>query len=80
MAKRTAVLHKAVTVTCGQMFHLEENALIEIVRTDRDPAEQELHLIQGFSIPLSGNQPMTITATSVNDFPNITVSTWPPAS
>lgn len=77
MAKRTAVLHKAVTVTCNQIFHLEENGLIEIVRTDKDPAEAELHLVQGFSIPLAGDSPMSITATSVNDFPNITVQVWP---
>ncbi len=77
MAKRTSVLHKAVTVSCNQIFHLEENGLIEIVRTDKDPAETELHLIQGFSLPLSGDGPMSITATSVSDFPDITVQTWP---
>ncbi len=78
--KRMAILHKAVTVTCNQVFHLEENGLIEIVRTDKNPAETELHLIQGFSLPFAGDQPMSITATSVNDFPNVTVTTWPPAS
>ena len=77
MAKRTAVLHKAVTVSCNQVFHLEENGLIQIVRTDKDPAEAELHLIQGFSLPLAGDSPMSITATSVCDFPNITVQVWP---
>lgn len=79
MAKRTAVLHKAVTISCSQLFHLEENGLIEIIRTDKNPAVAELHLIQGFSIPLATDQPMSITATSVNDFPNVTVTTWPPA-
>lgn len=79
MAKRTAVLHKAVTISCSQLFHLEENGLIEIIRTDKDPAVAELHLIQGFSIPLATDQPMSITGTSVNDFPNVTVTTWPPA-
>ncbi len=78
--KRAAVLHKAVVVTASQVFHLEENGLIEIVRTDRDPAQTELHLIQGFTLPLTGDEPMSITATSVNDFPNVTVTTWPPAS
>lgn len=78
MAKRTAVLHKAVTISCSQLFHLEENGLIEIIRTDKDPAVAELHLIQGFSIPLATDQPMSITATSVNDFPDITITTWPP--
>ncbi|MBR4872235.1 MAG: hypothetical protein IKV00_00215, partial [Clostridia bacterium] len=77
MAKRTAVLHKAVTISCSQIFHLEENGLIEIIRTDKNPAVAELHLIQGYSIPLAADQPMSITATSVNDFPNVTVTTWP---
>lgn len=77
--KRRAVLHKAVTISSNQVFHLEENGLIELVRTDRNPARTELHLIQGFSIPLTGDSPMSITATSINDFPEITVTTWPPA-
>lgn len=80
MLKRAAIMHKAVTVSCNQIFHLEENGLIEIIRTDKDPAEAEIHLIQGFSIPLSGDAPMSITATSVHDFPDATVTTWPPAS
>lgn len=79
MAKRTAVLHKAITVSCSQLFHLEENGLVEIIRTDKEPAKAELHLIHGFTIPFSWEQPMSITGTSVNDFPNVTVTTWPPA-
>ena len=78
--KRAAVLHKAVTVSCNQVFHLDVNNLSEIDRTDKTPAETEVHLIQGFTIPLAGDQPMSITATSVNDFPGVTVTTWPPAS
>ena len=78
--KRAAVLHKAVTISCNQVFHLDVNNLVEIDRTDKDPAETEVHLIQGFTLPLAGDQPMSITATSVNDFPNVTVTTWPPAS
>ena len=80
MMKRAAVLHKAVSVQCNQIFHLEENGLIEIVRTDKTPATAELHLIQGFTLPLTGTEPMTITATSVHDFPNATIEAWPPAS
>ena len=75
MLKRAAVLHKAVTVTCNQIFHLAVNELIEIVRTDRND-EVERHLVQSFSIPLSSTQPMTITATSVHDFPTVTVTQW----
>ena len=75
MLKRAAVLHKAVSVTCNQIFHLAVNELIEIVRTDRND-ELERHLIQGFTIPLTSTQPMTITATSVHDFPTVTVTQW----
>ena len=75
MLKRAAVLHKAVTVTCNQIFHLGVNELIEIVRADRNN-EVERHLVQGFTIPLTSTQPMTITATSVHDFPTVTVTKW----
>ena len=86
MAKRQAALHKAVTATCNQLFHLEENGLVEIPTPviypgDTAPTmEPKLYLIQSFSLPFAGDQPMSITATSVNDFPNVTVTTWPPAS
>lgn len=76
MLKRAAVLHKAVTVTCNQVFHLSVNELIEIVRTDKGSDETERHLIQSFTIPMGSTQPMTITATSVHDFPTVTVTQW----
>jgi hypothetical protein len=76
MLKRAAVLHKAVTVTCNQIFHLSVNELIEIVRTDKGSDETERHLIQSFTIPMGSTQPMTITATSVHDFPTVTVTQW----
>lgn len=74
--KRTAILHKAVTVRCNQIFHLAVNELIEIVRTDKEQPELETHLIQGFTIPMTGTDAMEITAVSVHDFPNVTVTTW----
>lgn len=74
--KRTAILHKAVTVRCNQIFHLAVNELIEIVRTDRESPVTEVHLVQGFSIPLTGTEPMEITAVSVHDFPQVTVTNW----
>lgn len=73
--KRTGALHKAVNVTANQIFHLEENTLIELVRTDKPNAPTERHLIQGYTIPFSGAEPMTIQAVSVQDFPQITVYT-----
>ena len=85
MVKRQAALHKRVQITCNQIFHLEENGLIELPKDVLDEngnvidTAYERYLIQSFSLPFAGDQPMSITATSVNDFPNVTVTTWPPA-
>ena len=80
MLKRTAILHKAITIQCNQIFHMDTNELVEIIRTDRATPTQEIHLVQSFTLPLTGTDTMTITATSVHDFPDATVTTWPPAS
>ncbi len=70
--KRKTVLQKSVNITCTQMFHLEENKLISVLRTDKEDSAIENHLIQAISIPLAVDKPMTITAVSVNDFPQTT--------
>lgn len=75
--KRSGVLQKAVNISCSQMFHIELNSLVEIVRTDKPGNPIERHLIQGYSRPLANNGPMQITAVSVNDFVNATVTKWP---
>lgn len=77
--KRSGVLQKAVNVSCSQMFHIELNSLVEIVRTDKPGNPTERHLIQGYSRPLASNGPMTITAVSTADYPMATVTEWPPA-
>ena len=71
--KRSTVLQKSVTITCSQMFHLQENNLITVRRTDKQGSPIERHLIQSFTIPLNQTGTMSITATSVTDYPNITV-------
>lgn len=71
--KRATVLNKSVDISCSQMFHIEENAVVEIRRTDKEGAPIERHLIQGFSRPLSGGGEMTISAVSVADFPVATI-------
>lgn len=75
--KRATVLQKSVDISCIQMFHIEENNLVTIIRTDKPGSPVERHLIMGFSRDLAGNTPMTISAVSVNDFPVATVTTWP---
>lgn len=71
--KRSTVLQKSVTIACTQMFHLQENNLITVQRTDKSGSPIERHLIQSFSLPLSQTGQMSITATSVTDYPNITI-------
>ena len=70
--KRKTVLQKSVTISCSQMFHLRENNLISVLRSDKPNKPIEKHLIQAISIPLSEKGSCQITATSVNDFPDVT--------
>lgn len=65
--KRSSILQKAVSISCSQIFHISENELVEIVRTDKPGSPVERHLIMGFSRPLSATDEMTIDAVSVND-------------
>lgn len=67
--KRSSVLQQAVSISCGQIFHINENELVEIVRRDKENAPVERHLVLGFTRPLSGKGEMTINAVSVNDIP-----------
>lgn len=71
--KRKTVLQKSVTFTSAQLFHLRENNLVTVARTDKEGSPIERHLIQSYSIPLDTTSPMTITATSVYDYPNVDV-------
>lgn len=71
--KRATVLQKSVTISSTQIFHLQENNLITVQRTDKQGSPTERHLVQSFSIPLNQTGQMSITATSVTDYPNITI-------
>lgn len=75
--KRATGLQRAVTISCQQLYHIEENALVTIIRTDKPGSPVERHLVMGFTRPLSGKGEMTISAVSVNDFPIATVTSWP---
>lgn len=72
--KRNTILKKSVSIRSVQMFHLTENNLVLIRRTDKKGSPFERHLINGFSIPIGQTGEMTINATSVSDFPIATVS------
>lgn len=71
--KRKTVLQKSVTISCSRMFHLRENNLISVLRSDKAGSPTEKHLIQAISIPLSQKGAMQIVGTSVTDFPEATV-------
>lgn len=67
MLKRSSILQKSISISCSQILHINENELIEIVRTDKPGSPVERHLVMGFSRPLNGTEQMTIDAVSVND-------------
>lgn len=69
--KRKTVLQKAVTLRCAQMFHLQENNLVSVVRTDKTGSPEEKHLIQSISLPLNESDEMTLSCVSVNDLPDL---------
>ena len=67
MLKRSSILQKSISISCSQILHINENELVEIVRTDKTGSPVERHLVMGFSRPLNGTEQMTIDAVSVND-------------
>ena len=71
--KRASVLSKAVNISASQIFHIQENQLVEVIRTDKPGSPIEKHLVQGFSRPLTGKGAMTISAISTVDIPDFTV-------
>lgn len=74
MLKRASVLQRSVTLSCSQIFHIHGNDLVTVARTDKAGSPVERHLVQDFTRPLVGNQPMTIDCVSVLDFPNATIT------
>lgn len=75
--KRSSALQKAITISCSQIFHIEENSLVSIVRTDKPGSPVERHLVMGFTRPLVATGEMQINAVSVQDFVTATVTSWP---
>ena len=72
--KRKTILQKSITISCNQMFHLEENGIVSIVRTDKPNSPVERHLIQSFSLPIGETGQMSINATSVFDIPKLNIT------
>jgi hypothetical protein len=72
--KRMTTLQKSVNIESAQMFHLIENNLVTVRRTDKQGTPVERHLITGFTRPLATTGSMTIQAVSTNDFPIATIT------
>ena len=75
--KRQSVLKKSVTIESTQMFHLQENNLVTVQRTDKAGNPIERHLIMGFTRPIAQNGPMQLNACSVQDYPVATITQAP---
>lgn len=71
--KRATILNKSVAIQSSQMFHLMENRLISVVRTDKENSPTEKHIIQSFSLPIGDSGAMTINCTSTTDIPDFTL-------
>ena len=69
--KRKTVLQKSITITSQQLFHLVENNIVTVKRTDKEGSPIEKHLIQSFSLPIGETGSMSINCVSVNDLPNL---------
>ena len=67
LLKRKTILQKEITIESSQLFHLDENELVTVRRNDKPGSPVEKHLIQSYTIPLSEQGNMSITAVSVND-------------
>lgn len=76
LLKRKTILQKSVSIQSSQLFHLIENRLITVKRTDKDGSPVERHLINSFSLPLGETGEMTINATSISDFPIATTKQY----
>lgn len=75
--KRQTVLQKSVSIKSQQLFHIQENQLVTILRPDKSGSPMERHLVTGFSRPIGQTGEMTIQATSVQDFPVASVMPLP---
>ena len=67
--KRYSVLSKEVSISSTQMFHIVENELVTVERSDKPGSPTERHLVTGFSRPIGQTGAMTINCVSVNDIP-----------
>ena len=73
LLKKKTILQKSITISSSQMFHLNENSIVAVERTDLPGSPVERHLVQSFSLPIGETGQMSINATSINQL-NFTVT------
>lgn len=72
--KKRSILQKSITVRCSPIFHLNENEVVAIMRSDKQGKPTERHLIQSITLPISETGEMEINATSVKDIPDFKIT------
>lgn len=73
--KRKTILQKSITIECSQMFHLAENNVVTVKRTDKEGSPVEKHLIESFTLPIGETGSMSIQCTSISDIPIMVTQT-----
>lgn len=71
--KRKTVLQNSITIESSQMFHLAENNIVTVKRTDKPNSPVEKHLIQSYTLPIGETGEMTVNCVSTNDLPDLGV-------
>lgn len=65
--KRRTALQRAVSFECSPIFHLKENDLITITRSDINKSYvPEIFVVNGYTLPLGGGN-MSVNAVSINE-------------
>ena len=64
--RKRAMIKKSVSFNTAPIYHLQENQLITLIRSDISD-KPELFLVTGFSLPIGSKGTMTINAVSIDD-------------
>ncbi|MBO5971169.1 MAG: hypothetical protein J6S14_22065, partial [Clostridia bacterium] len=75
LLKQKAFLSKSNSISCGQMFHLRENALVTVRRDDLAGAPTKRYLITSYSLPIEDGGQMQINCSEVDDSEGVKIKT-----
>lgn len=74
LLRRKMMIQSSVTITCGQLFHLRENALVSVKREDKG-GETRQYLINSYSLPLADEGSMQISCSAATNDENFHITT-----